>query len=92
MHIPFIIAKSKDSKAIPILIDMIEKPVKCRNNDLDSSSDEEMYSSMQISRLVKECCLALTSFYGRINVLLLLKRISVDLNFRSRRKSKTSFN
>ena len=65
MHIPFIFTKLEDPRAIPVLIEMIEKPIKYQNNDLDSS-DEEIFSSIQISRLIKQSCLALASFYRRM--------------------------
>lgn len=65
MHIPFILAKLEDPRAISVLIEMIEKPMRYQNNDSDSS-DEEIFLSVEISRLTQQSCLALTSFYRRV--------------------------
>jgi hypothetical protein len=65
MGIPLILSKLDDPRAIPVLIKMIEKPIEYENNDLDSS-DDEIFSSIQISRLIKQSCLALASFYRRM--------------------------
>jgi hypothetical protein len=65
MDIPFIFPKLEDPRVIPLLIEIIEKAIEYQNNDLDSS-DKQMFSSIQISRLIKQSCLALSSFYRRM--------------------------
>ncbi|UJR11961.1 hypothetical protein I4U23_016139 [Adineta vaga] len=37
MNIPFLFGKLEDPRAIPVLIEFIEKPIKYKNDDLDSS-------------------------------------------------------
>jgi hypothetical protein len=63
MHIPKALAKLADDRAIPLLIKMIEEPVKIENDDSDSS--DGLFSSGGSGRLVVESCLALASFISR---------------------------
>ncbi len=63
MHIPMSLAKLGDRRAIPLLIKMIEKPIEVENDDSDSS--DGLFSSGGTSRLVPECCLALSTFISK---------------------------
>ncbi len=67
MDIPLSLGKLEDPRAIPLLINIIEKPLKYQNNDLDSS-DDEIFTSIGISRLVQQSCFALGSFISKYSV------------------------
>jgi len=54
------LGKLGDQRAIPLLIKMIEEPIKTTNNDGDSS--DGFFSSGGTGRLVVESCLALSTF------------------------------
>ncbi|CAF3992796.1 unnamed protein product, partial [Adineta steineri] len=60
MHIPNALGKLGDRRAIPLLIKMIEEPTDTQNDNSDSSDD--FLLSGGTSRLIVECCLALSSF------------------------------
>ncbi|CAF3624155.1 unnamed protein product [Rotaria sp. Silwood1] len=60
MDIPKALGKLGDSRAIPLLIKIIENPMRQENDDSDSS--DEIFSSGGKDRLVVESCLALASF------------------------------
>lgn len=64
MDIPLSLSKLQDPRAIPLLINLIENPIKYQNNDLDSS-DDDIFSSIGISRLVQQSCFALGSFISK---------------------------
>ncbi|CAF4971396.1 unnamed protein product, partial [Rotaria sp. Silwood1] len=63
MDIPKALGKLGDSRAIPLLIKIIENPMRQENDDSDSS--DEIFSSGGKDRLVVESCLALASFIIR---------------------------
>ncbi len=67
MHIPRALAKLGDSRAVPFLINMIEEPIVVENDDSDSS--DELFASGGTSRLVSECCIALSTFFSMWNFL-----------------------
>ncbi|CAF0748618.1 unnamed protein product [Adineta steineri] len=60
MHIPNALGKLGDHRAIPLLIKMIVEPTDTQNDNSDSSDD--FLLSGGSSRLIVECCLALSSF------------------------------
>lgn len=61
MNIPTTLAKLNDPRAIPLLINIIQEPFDIENDDSDSS--DEIITSRTSTRLIKESCLALASFY-----------------------------
>ncbi len=54
------LAKLGDQRAIPLLINMIKKPIKTENDDSDSL--DGLFSSGGTDLLVVESCLALSTF------------------------------
>jgi len=63
MDIASSLGKLQDPRAIPLLISIIEKPLKYQQNDGDSLVDN-IFTSMALSRLVQQSCLKLVCFFN----------------------------
>lgn len=65
MDIPNALAKLGDRRAIPLLIETIDKSVDEKDEHSDSSDDLFSGGFGGTNALVVKCCLALASFFGK---------------------------